>query len=381
MHIALICRYLTAERGGHERYLKRLIRALIGRGRQVTAFSGAFDPDLVGAEGLECIEVPSVRFPQWLRYLSFNRNAERALKAHDASFDLVFSTEYVTFGDVYRAGAGIARAEIESCCGLWARLSPKNRVKMRLQANLMKSGPQRVIVNSESMRRQVLRYYDLPKSRIALVYNGIDTDRFSPQQREKHRVDMRRHLGLHQDDFVCLAVGSNWRRKGIDRALRLMRRVPAKRLKLLVVGTAQRRLRRPARVGGEERVIFRAPTSSIGGYYAAADLCIVASRYDPAPNVILESLACALPVAISAECGLTELIGEAGGGVVFDDAGELAGTVGHFMEIRDTERYRQMQRDAARIGQRFTMERHVDELMDVLESAQLFNDIKAADQG
>ncbi len=371
MHIAIVCRYLTAGRGGHERYLKRLIFALLERGCRMTVFSGDFDSDLACDEALKCVRVPYARFPQWLRYLSFNRNARRAVKGCNGSFDLVFSTEYVTFGDLYRAGAGLERAEIEKSGTAFSRLSIKSMVKTRLQERLLKSaGLNRIIVNSESMRTQIVRFYGIPKDRIALIYNGIDTDRFSPRLRAASRSRMRADLGLCDDDFVCLTVGTNWRRKGIDRVIKMPGLVPAAGLRLLVVGEKPGGRKLSSLPAGEDRVAFCGSTSLIEDYYAASDLCIVASRYDPAPNVVLEALACGLPVALSSECGLTELFKDGKCGRVFCDVKSLAGVVEHFMQIRDSESYRMMQENAALKGKNFSMPKHVDKVMEILQTTR-----------
>ncbi len=371
MHMAILSRYLTARRGGHERYLQRLIGALVERGCRITAFSGDFDPDFESQTGIECIKVPSIRFPQWLRYQSFNNNAARAVSNYKGTFDLVFTNEYVTFGDIYRAGAGLAKAEAERYGGLMQFLSPKNLVKMRLQEKLMQQPDlKHIIVNSKMMRDEVEQFYGFSKERISVVYNGIDTAQFSPSQREMRRDEMRGRLNLGARDFACLVVGANVRRKGIDRAIKMLSLVPDRNLRLLVVGGEPGRRERSLLPRGENRISFCEHTNEICDYYAAADLCIVASRYDPAPNVILESLACGVPVAVSKECGLAELFADGECGRVFSSTEELAVAVWHFMQIRGGENYEKMQKKASRKGRTFTMQRHVDDIMKVLEDVR-----------
>ncbi len=368
MHIALVCRYLQAKRGGHERYLRRLITGLVRNNVQITAFSTAFDSDIRDIDGLDCVRVPYTRFPQWMRYLSFNKNARRAVSTCTSDFNLVFSTEYVSFGDVYRAGAGIALAEIDHYGSFFDKLFIKNQVKIHLQRKLMSAPPQSVIVNSESMRRQIIEYFHVPRESISLVYNGIDTEVFSPAVCKMHRSSTRKELGLCSGNFVCLAIGDNIKRKGIDRVVRMLENIPDRRLRLVLVGANKKHLSSIVGKRLDDRIIFCGYTDEIHRYYAAADLCIAASRYDPAPNIILEALACALPVVVSNQCGLTELLFDQPMGAVFHSLDQLAQTVQSFMDMQGTGKDEKISTSAAALGRQFTMQRHMEGILKILES-------------
>jgi len=62
-------------------------------------------------------------------------------------------------------------------------------------------------------------------------------------------------------------------------------------------------------------------------YYAAADIFMLASLYDPQPNAALEAMACGLPVITSTRCGATELLQAGESGYVRDalDAASMGG--------------------------------------------------------
>jgi len=159
MHIAFVSRYLTVRRGGHERYLKRLIKGLLDRGCKITAFSSDFDADLYKEKRLERVKVRCCRFPQWFRYLSFNRNARRAVEEKKEAFDVIFTTEYVTFGDVYRAGAGLAKAEIDSYGTLSDRLSLKKYLQWEADKKDIYTEDSSLDKLEEAFSEEVLNYY------------------------------------------------------------------------------------------------------------------------------------------------------------------------------------------------------------------------------
>jgi UDP-glucose:(heptosyl)LPS alpha-1,3-glucosyltransferase len=59
-------------------------------------------------------------------------------------------------------------------------------------------------------------------------------------------------------------------------------------------------------------------------YYAAADVLILPSIYDPFPSTVLEALACGLPVVTSTACGAREIVARLDRGLV-RDATDVAG--------------------------------------------------------
>jgi UDP-glucose:(heptosyl)LPS alpha-1,3-glucosyltransferase len=61
-------------------------------------------------------------------------------------------------------------------------------------------------------------------------------------------------------------------------------------------------------------------------YYAAGDVFVLATLYDPQPNAALEAMACGLPVVTTPKCGVAELLDDGRSGFVRDalDAAGIA---------------------------------------------------------
>src|SRR6185369_14737517 len=95
----------------------------------------------------------------------------------------------------------------------------------------------------------------------------------------------------------------------------------------VVVGRDKRAARYVAlaqRLGVASRMRFIGAASDVRPYYAAADVFVLASLYDPQPNAALEAMACALPVVTSTRCGAAELLQQGESGFV-QDALDVAG--------------------------------------------------------
>ena len=67
--------------------------------------------------------------------------------------------------------------------------------------------------------------------------------------------------------------------------------------------------------------------SDVRPYYAAADIFVLASLYDPQPNAALEAMACGLPIITTTKCGAAELVRDGLSGHVRDalDVAAIAG--------------------------------------------------------
>jgi PEP-CTERM/exosortase A-associated glycosyltransferase len=151
--------------------------------------------------------------------------------------------------------------------------SIRYRVSRELESRLF-GWAQEVVVIAASMKRDIGRR-GVELSKITIVPNGVDTERFSPVA-PSVRLKRRFELG---DDLVMGFIGSFYRYEGLRFLLEsipeLRRRLP--RVKVLLVGGGEEeaRLRRMARDLGDA-VIFagQVPYSEIPEYYSLVDIFV-----------------------------------------------------------------------------------------------------------
>ena len=124
-------------------------------------------------------------------------------------------------------------------------------------------------------------------------------------------------------------------------------------------------VRLAARLGVAGRMLFAGHCMEMRNAYFAADFLVHPTFYDPCSLVVLEALACGLPVITSRFNGASELLSPPSDGVVIDDphdAPVLAAAMHRFTD-RD---YRTAASSAARqTGTRWTFEHHYQALLDV----------------
>lgn len=189
----------------------------------------------------------------------------------------------------------------------------------------------RVFSVSNSLRRH-LGGLGADTGKIRVVGNGVDLAKFSPIAKSV----ARQHLGLADDVPILISVGALVERKGIHRVLEVLPRLQSAfpGLRYLVVGGASPegdwsdRLRRQViDLGLQNCVCFlgQVDPKELAGPLSAADLFVLATRNEGWANVLLEAMACGLPVITTDVGGNGEVVSrpELGTIVPFGDSDAL----------------------------------------------------------
>ncbi|MCA1726317.1 MAG: glycosyltransferase family 4 protein [Actinobacteria bacterium] len=187
----------------------------------------------------------------------------------------------------------------------------------------------RVITCSEYMRAEVTRIFELPPDKVETIPNGVDLDRFAPA-----RAGSTTRSELSPDGApVIVFAGRLEYEKGVQTVLEALpaidARAPGVRFVVAGAGTHREELEELAsRSPYADRIRFEGflDEDRLREVYAAADLVIVPSLYEPFGLVALETMACGSPVIAADTGGLREIVHHDITGLRFTpgDAAELA---------------------------------------------------------
>ncbi len=321
MRVALIRQRYRPD-GGAERFVARAMEALSGQGVEVVLMTRDWPR---GADGVRVERCNPPYVGSIWRDLGFALCVCRRLRAVGA--DLVQSHERMACADIFRAGDGLHRtwlAQRRRTTTWWGRVrlyfNPYHFYALAAEARALRGTRLRaVICGSEMIRAEIGRAFPEAASKAVVLYNGVDCERFHPQVRAA-RDEVRARLGIADAALVLVFVGSGFYRKGLAQTLAALADLPAT-VHLLVVGhdKNERRYRHTARaLGIEAQVHFLGRQGDPRPFYGAADALILPALYDPSPNVVLEAMACGLPVVISTMTGTSELVTEGHTGFVCD---------------------------------------------------------------
>jgi len=186
------------------------------------------------------------------------------------------------------------------------------------------------------VKDEIVDLYRYPADKVDIVRNGVPLDRFrsDPALREQSRVDLK----LKPDEVALLFAGSGWERKGLRFAIEAIELCRDRKLRLLVAGRGNERDYKPRRFFTEEPVRFLGEVTDLRPIYAAADIFILPSIYDPFSNACLEALASGLPVITTRDNGVSEIIENGVHGSIVDRSSDSAALRGAIQFWSDESR-------------------------------------------
>jgi glycogen synthase len=168
-----------------------------------------------------------------------------------------------------------------------------------------------VVTVSYTMRDELISQ-GFTQGKINVVYNGVDPQKYSPDAVTKTRTEeIRSRYGIGPAEYMILFIGRIVVVKGVDRLVQAMtsvkRTIP--NAKLVIVGTSDMQysieeLAKTLKL--EDRVKLRfewIPEEERIAHYAAADLCVFPSLYEPFGIVALEAMSMSKPVVVGATPG------------------------------------------------------------------------------
>ena len=172
----------------------------------------------------------------------------------------------------------------------------------------------RYIALSRQVAQDLNRIFGINKDQIAIIYHGVDSQRFRPlpeEQKKMARKALRAELQLKEECLIFLFVGTP-ERKGLGpamQALKLLKEGTPGSYALLAVGVSESSpyLALAREMGIAEELRCVPPTREVLKYYQASDVFLLPTLYEPFGLVGLEAMACGLPPVFSRCAGVAEL--------------------------------------------------------------------------
>jgi UDP-glucose:(heptosyl)LPS alpha-1,3-glucosyltransferase len=289
---------------GHSRYVAELATRF-KRNHEVHIFANTFEePD---PEGLTVHHVPACRLNALMSALSFVIPATMMV---GDKFDIVHAQGLCGLRHNVATAHFCQPAWHDSLVQMNRRLTWKQRVTRALLTPLewwalYQSGTRRVIAISKRMRSDLAKYFRR-RDGVRLIYHGVDLEIFHPRNRLSHREQIR--LALKVPPSVCLSLFVGNLQKGAAAAIRAVARVPETHL-LLISSSDPESDQAIARAENvSKRVHFLPHSKNVERYFAAADVFVFPTLYEPYGMVISEAMAAGLPVITPRGAGAAELI-------------------------------------------------------------------------
>jgi UDP-glucose:(heptosyl)LPS alpha-1,3-glucosyltransferase len=386
MHLALNFQRVDPSRGGAETYVADLCRALAQGSHRVDLYAESWADDCL-PRGVNVVPVKVTGRNKLERLWNFADQSEQAMRhgQHDCSVgfintwahDVIIPQGGVQEGSLRANAARFSTAIHSQAYRLVKSANPKfwvHRAIERRQYDHERTA--RYVAVSEMVRRHLETFHHVPKQRIHVVPNAIDLRRVDVPQPGAVRCGFRNRLGFEPGDLVGLFVGHNFALKGlhplIDALGARKRRNPSGRaIHLLVCGSgnAASYARMAARLGLRDQVHFLGFYPDIRDAYWSSDFFVQPTYYDPCSLVVLEALACGLPVITTEQNGAGELMTDGKEGFILTSPGAEAELVAALDKMTDDRYRRAMSAEARKLGRQQTFDVHVERLVAIFEEA------------
>src|ERR1043166_1296337 len=304
--------------GGLQRDCLKPAQLCGARGHQVTIFTRTWQGErpenvrveLFGRSGWSNI----ARNRAWLKQL------ERALPEH--RLDGIIGFNKLPGLDVYYGSDPCYAARVQRTKSFWYRWLPRYRHFHALEESVFaRQKPTHILVLTEQQIPRYEKFYGTERERFHVLPPGIERKTFSEEQKQNTRVRLRHENAWPADEQVLLLVGSGFRVKGLDRAIRSLAALDEtmrERTRLVVIGQ-----NRPAefallarQLGVSDRVHFLGGRYDVFDWLLAADLLVHPARSEAAGMILLEALTAGLPVLVTDVCGYAFHIERAAAGRV-----------------------------------------------------------------
>ncbi len=382
MKIGFQLEHVDPSRGGAETWVCRFAAWLLEAGHEVHLVAGGFGGRT--PEGAFTHHVLQRGVTRWGRDLRFARAVRRATSR--AGLDVALAVARTFGADVLMPHGGtldgsrrqnlllVRNPALRGLKQAFDAVNPRIRIKRAIEARQYDADdPPEVIAISAMVCEDMQTYHNVPDERLHLIYNGVDFERFSPAVCDGLRAEARARWGLAEGETCFALVAHNFRLKGLRELVEAGGRLGSGRgpWRVLVVGKGRagpyRRLAQ--RLGCGARFIFAGALEDVRPAYAASDVYVQPTWYDPCSLVVLEALASGRPVITTAFNGASELITDGKEGVVLASPANTAALAYAMQRLLDPARREPMARAARATAEDHGLDRNFRDILAVLQKA------------
>ncbi|MDZ7316692.1 MAG: glycosyltransferase [candidate division KSB1 bacterium] len=173
----------------------------------------------------------------------------------------------------------------------------------------------KVISVSQATAEWLVRKRKVPAHKVMIIPYGVNLDKFNPKPKNL----TREQIGLSPTDLVIIQVARLTEQKGhkflVEAAARVAAEIPQAKFVLVGDGPLRREIEEQiSRFGLKDRFRLLGFRHDVHQILPLCDIFTLPSLYEGLPNVVLEAMACGLPVVATPADGTKEAVvdGETG---------------------------------------------------------------------
>lgn len=314
--------------GGAQRDMLRTAGHLVELGHTVDIYTLSWEGEAPGAG----INVHVIPVKAWFNYRKYQKFIEivHARLRNDSDVDYVFGYNRMPGLDAHFSAdpCFVERSRLRH--NPLYRLTPRYRwFAAAEKAVYAANSACEILMVSMTEMPVFRRWYGTQPERFHYIPPYLSEERFALQDRTAMRAYLREAFQLAPEMRVVLLVGSGFAMKGLDRAIRAVAALPPgerKDLRLIAIGQDNPKPfeQLAQRLDVAENLIISRGRPDIPQLMQGADFQVHPAYRENTGLVILEGLACGLPLLVTESCGYAHHVQDADAGLVaplpFDQA-------------------------------------------------------------
>ena len=303
--------------GGLQRDFYRIAEECLIRNHSVDIFTSAWEGPRDSRLNIHVLPVKG-----WQNHTRFQRFVTQVC-CLTKDYDLNVGFNKMPGLDIYYAADTCFQAKARQQHKAWFRLTPRYRYYVKNEhAVFAKNAHTHILLISQLQRPEFEYFYQTPQTRFHLLPPGIAKDRVAPLDAKQRREAIRKKWQIQSDEFLLLLIGSGFKTKGLDRALRALYALPPQvlaRTWLYIIGKDHTKpfLKQVQDLKLTSRIRFLGGRDDVPDFLLAADLLLHPAYNENTGTVLLEALVAGLPVFATDVCGYAHYIEKADAGKVF----------------------------------------------------------------
>ncbi|MEQ9908481.1 glycosyltransferase family 4 protein [Pectobacterium odoriferum] len=317
MNIA-ICLYKYFPFGGLQRDFYSIAQACVKLGHHVRIYVLSWQGEQ--PDNLEIVFVPASGMSNNRRNQRYSEWVQCHLQQYPV--DRIVGFNKMPGLDFYYAADVCYAEKVEQEKGAIYRLMPRYRHYAAFEKAVFKRDSHtKMLMLTQRQIADFKKHYNTQDERFFILPPGIALDRKYDRQASDVRQTFRRAQGINDNAILLLQVGSDFKRKGVERSIQAIASLPdglRQKVVFFVVGQdkPKRYLSLAKQSGIGDNVRFFSGRDDIPDFMAAADLLMHPAYQEAAGIVLLEAIAAGLPVIVTDVCGYAPYIDRAQAGVV-----------------------------------------------------------------
>ncbi len=317
-----------SEYGGVERICYRFYNFLRNRGYDVYVVCGENKSNI---KKVQIIQTGLWRPGRFLKTLSFFLKAKHILQNVDTEYTFAFGK--VADCKIFRTGGGSHKEYLRTSIRGYQKkaqkyfkqmkraISPVNYLNPRLDKRIFNSDKTKYFIAISSfVAEEIIKEFHLDQSKVKIINNSVDIEKYNPDIKAKYRHSMREHLNLSEDNMLVGFCSTNFERKGLDNLLEAMNLLPAEFHLAIAGGRSSEKYETLVKhLQLKDRIHFVGKIDDMPWFYAGLDVLAHPSYHDTFANVVSEALAMDVPVVVSKLTGAKDIVADGENGLILPD--------------------------------------------------------------